>query len=150
MSFAKLFKVDGTPVFYKKNLVDEKDAYHADLLNEDVFGYDCFGNQMEPAKAASDLLKMADYWNPTSLEECVLRNMQIGVFLISIVRSELMTVQDGAVYLGILSDVVGQIQTGMFDTASQTLDTITQDAILTEQRIIRWQSLLTISDSIEI
>ena len=151
MILSRLHKVDTNSVFYSPTLGAVRQDYFNGLTNGTMVGYATDGTVMNSQEAVDAFLLMCDFMSQTNgvIDE-IYRNIQVGDIIISMVRSEIVTIPNGGVYLAKLASVVGAIQTGMFDTASQLLLAITPDAVLTTERLTRWADMAITADAIEV
>ena len=150
MNLSRLYKVDNNIVFYSTQLGAVRQEYHAGLLNGTMIGYATDGSALDSRYAANAFIYMCEYYQePLTLIEQIYRNMLIYPIIVSVVRSELAFIPDGTTYLNQLSEVIALLSVGMFDTASQLLNTIERNDVLTEERMTRWTDLVISSDAIK-
>lgn len=138
-SIPKLFSADDEIIFYKRELFKTSDTLHAGILTGDIIAHDIFGNQMDPADAASQLLSMVDSPVELSIPDAISYNMEIGRQVLalwreySIVKSaELGISGKGLEQLTSFHLIIDALLSGMLWEASAMVLQIPTDEVVTD------------------
>ena len=145
----KLYKVGDNVVFYSKDLQKQRNETYASIINDEKICIDVYGNEMEKIAAANDFLLMTDFFIPKNEEEQVLRNINIGIKFIAIIRVDMIKAGVGLEYMNTFSTALTSINIGALDTARILINDFTEDEYITAARKTRWSDMLASSDAIQ-
>lgn len=104
---------------------------------------------MDPDESSDKFLLMCDYWTPKSTLEEIYRNIELSPILVSMVRNELRLEAETNEYLSELSTVIGMIQVGLFNDASNLLIYMKEHSTIDPDRLDNWSKMLNSCDAVD-
>ena len=138
-SIPKLFSADDEIIFYKKELFKTSHTLHAGILAGDIIANDIFGNRMDAADAASQLLTMVDSPVELSIPDAISYNMEIGRQILALWReyviiksAELGISGKGLEQLTSFHLIIDALLAGMLWEANKMVLTIPTDDLVTD------------------
>lgn len=140
-----LYKIDDTVVFYSL-----ADSYKlAELLKNGTSFTDVFGKALEQKDANYEYALLTGQFRPRNDLERIYRNTELANVIISIVRTELMNIEDGTTLLMELQPAIELATVGMFTDASNYILSLIPSGNFTDDQLNRWSDLLLSSNCVE-